>query len=508
MSKKLLSVLMCLAMLAGVLAAGGTFAFAGDTYNVGDTLYYGSYPQTDVTATLGSTLNSIGGTWTNADYGTSVNMRYKDVNYNGEKYRGVIFDAYRAIFGKGAGGGFQQDNGYIKGNIYWFKYEPLRWRVLDPSTGFILCDTAIDSQPFNYSSSESGSYYASNYAQSDIRAWLNADFYNTAFSEAEKSKIKTTALENTSAFSSDYDSASTNDKIFLLSWDEAKNSAYGFSSDPDTLDVVKRIKGTDYAKSQGLWYCKDGPYKNYAHWNLRTPWTTIFNCIVDYSGRMLEANVVNQTDIGICPAMKIQGMTAAAGLKSIAVKTMPTKTTYNLGEALNTAGLTLTATYSDGSTKTVTSGFTCTGFSSSTMGTKTVTVTYGGKTTTFYVKVIDSSKPAVDIRNFTANTTVDYKATVTFTAEVTNPVSGAAVHWFIDGKDEGTGDTYTVTKAKKSYNVQIRYIKDGSLLAESEIETVNVKTGFFAKLAAFFRSIFGKLPKIVQGYFDAELIDR
>ncbi|MCR4615147.1 MAG: leucine-rich repeat domain-containing protein [Clostridiales bacterium] len=119
-----------------------------------------------------------------------------------------------------------------------------------------------------------------------------------------------------------------------------------------------------------------------------------------------------------------------------------------------------------------------------------------------------SAKPTVNIRNFVANKTVDYKTTITFTSEVKNAVSGATVHWFIDGKDVGTGDTYTVTKAKKSYTVQAKYIKDGKVIAESGVESVNVKTGFFAKLAAFFKSIFGALPKVVQGYLGADVIEK
>lgn len=74
-------------------------------------------------------------------------------------------------------------------------------------------------------------------------------------------------------------------------------------------------------------------------------------------------------------------------LSSISVSKMPNKTTYEIGEALNTAGLALKLTYSDNSTTTVTSGFTVSGFSSATAGTKTVTVTYEGKTTTFTVAV-------------------------------------------------------------------------------------------------------------------------
>ncbi|MCR4615628.1 MAG: hypothetical protein K5756_05715 [Clostridiales bacterium] len=59
-----------------------------------------------------------------------------------------------------------------------------------------------------------------------------------------------------------------------------------------------------------------------------------------------------------------------------------------------------------------------------------------------------------------------------------------------------------MTKATKSFTVQVKYIKDGKTLAESGVEKVNVKTGFFAKLVAFFRMLFGSLPKVVQSYFD------
>ncbi|MCR4614696.1 MAG: hypothetical protein K5756_00905 [Clostridiales bacterium] len=84
-----------------------------------------------------------------------------------------------------------------------------------------------------------------------------------------------------------------------------------------------------------------------------------------------------------------------------------------------------------------------------------------------------------------------------------NPVAEGQIHWFIDGQDKGAGDSYTVTKATKSFALQVKYLKDGKALDESEIENVNVKTGFFAKLTAFFRSIFGKLPKVVQGFLNS-----
>ncbi len=78
-------------------------------------------------------------------------------------------------------------------------------------------------------------------------------------------------------------------------------------------------------------------------------------------------------------------------LQSIAVKTNPTKTTYTVGDTLNTAGLTLTAAYSDGATQTITNGFTCNPTKLDTTGFRTITVTYNGKTATFGVTVNPAS---------------------------------------------------------------------------------------------------------------------
>ena len=80
-----------------------------------------------------------------------------------------------------------------------------------------------------------------------------------------------------------------------------------------------------------------------------------------------------------------------ADLVSIAVTKKPTKAIYDIGEPLDTAGIVITATYSDGSTKTISaSSCTFTGFDSGSAGVKTVTVTYQRKTDTFNVTVRES----------------------------------------------------------------------------------------------------------------------
>ena len=87
---------------------------------------------------------------------------------------------------------------------------------------------------------------------------------------------------------------------------------------------------------------------------------------------------------------------AAITVTGISVERLPSKTSYITGESLDTSGLTIKVRYSNNTTETVTTGFTVSGFSSATAGTKTVTVSYSGKTTTFSVTVNAPSLPPQD----------------------------------------------------------------------------------------------------------------
>ena len=73
-------------------------------------------------------------------------------------------------------------------------------------------------------------------------------------------------------------------------------------------------------------------------------------------------------------------------VRRIWISTKPTKRTYRLGEEMDLTGMVVNATYSDGSSVAVTN-YTVSGYSATTVGTQTITVTFGGKTTTFEVTV-------------------------------------------------------------------------------------------------------------------------
>ena len=343
--KSLLALTLALIMVLGVAPiselAGVDWAslFApkaeaeGKTYKVGDIIEFGSYPQSKVTdSSLVSALNKASKKWVSYGYysGDGSNgsmkpggwMEYADFTYNGTKYRAVTFSQYRPYYtsySSSSGYTYQDDNGYTPNNIYYFKYEPLKWRVLDPSTGFVLCESIIDSQAYSntiyeYGTDENGTahwndaghtHYANDYATSSIRAWLNDDFYNTAFSSSQKASILTSELDN-KAYStsySEYDSETTYDKVFLLSYSEMQNTAYGFSS-----SSARQAKGTDYAKCQGLWVSSSNEC---SYQRLRSAGDfSRFTCSVSTVGELNYHYIwlVSDTDQGVRPALKISNL--------------------------------------------------------------------------------------------------------------------------------------------------------------------------------------------------------
>jgi hypothetical protein len=274
----------------------------------GGTYYFGTYPQSKVTdATLLSTLNAASGTlptsensqkWT--DYGYYISgsvssyMWYIDIENSGNEYRGVYFTSYRQYFThytSSTSHSWQDDNGYTTSSVYWFKYEPITWRVLDVQSNraFLMADLVLDSQEYHYSTSNrtigGSTVWANNYKESHIRSWLNDNFYNTAFTAEEKARIQTTTVDN-SAASTGYSTnsfacANTSDKVFLLSYAEATSATYGLST-----DASRQLKPSAYAQSQGV----RKTYSGNSGWWLRSP---------DYSYGAFIARNVSIIGIGI-----------------------------------------------------------------------------------------------------------------------------------------------------------------------------------------------------------------
>ncbi|CDA90610.1 uncharacterized protein BN710_00940 [Ruminococcus sp. CAG:563] len=362
-AKRILSTLLIVVMLIGVAPTGGidftlnAKAMDLSSYKVGDLIEFGSYPQSEVTDE--EILNGIKSVednykWIDYNYyaGTgnwddgnmkSVDgmMLYKDITYNGNTYRAVKINQYRPYWTcetSSASNSWQDDNGYYTNKVYYFKYEPLKWRVLDASTGLIVCDSAIDSQPYNnyilgadgqYWSDSNKKHYASNWEYSSLRAWLNNEFYNTAFSKTQQDRIKELTRENKSTYDSKYDSNPTSDKITLLSYDEVLNKDYGFNSSSEAYDTARQRKGTDYAKCQGLYVYNDSGsnYNRTSYWWLRSPDTSLNAGDVKVGGYMGGSFCINMTNEGVIPAFKFNPKSTICDVHEYkAVVTEPTCT--------------------------------------------------------------------------------------------------------------------------------------------------------------------------------------
>ncbi len=78
-------------------------------------------------------------------------------------------------------------------------------------------------------------------------------------------------------------------------------------------------------------------------------------------------------------------------LTNLDISKTATKTKYFAGERTDTSGLQLRATYNSGKSETVSSGFTVSPQTLTSVGTQTVTVSYGGRSVTYIVDVSESA---------------------------------------------------------------------------------------------------------------------
>ena len=208
--------------------------YRADYDREGDYIYFGEYPQTlksnDVTIT--STVDERG------------------------YFLGSDGFYYAKVTGTRNNGTFSTGSNVIGGSTYYFKVEPIRWRILkqDGEATLIFCDSIIEVQRYDDRSN--------NYAESEIRAWLTNTFYESVFADIQKELILTIAVDNSKASSGSSNFCeNTEDSVFLLSYLEVKS----FSVESRKLDT------TDYSRAKGV--AMETNSSNYGKglWWLRSP---------------------------------------------------------------------------------------------------------------------------------------------------------------------------------------------------------------------------------------------
>ena len=260
------------------------------TWTSGDQVLMGLYPQSlvmedDPALTALRTLEDPA---TFVSYGyysageVADYMRFLDTEVDGVRYRGVYMTDYRPYYtGLPAGpdASYIDDGGYALETVYWFRFDPIVWNVLDYHDGELLLNAArcLDAQPYQalYQGNRSNfsilgsDTLVNDWAASSIRSFLNDDFLHLAFTPEEQALIAVTRLDNrTTGYEPNakfqITQQDTEDQLFLLSYADLVNPGYGYpetasfdlAANGDSINdvpeaFVRRRSYTPYAAIQG-----------------------------------------------------------------------------------------------------------------------------------------------------------------------------------------------------------------------------------------------------------------
>lgn len=177
---------------------------------------------------------------------------------------------------------------YHRAKKSYFKYEPIKWRVIKCENGeaLLLSDIVLDKQKYNKRLKKVS------WEKSTLRKWLNKKFMNRAFSSSEQEAIRTTKVINEDNYYYKTDGGNdTLDKIYLLSLSETdEEKEYGFT---DSYGMT--IKYSNYAD-----LC------DYQYWWLRTPGEkNISAAAVDMSGEAYVGGGESDMELGIRPVLHL-----------------------------------------------------------------------------------------------------------------------------------------------------------------------------------------------------------
>ena len=168
--------------------------------------------------------------------------------------------------------------------------KPIEWIVMkkEGNQVLLLSKYVLDAKSYNKE------WEDVTWETSDIRQWLNNEFYTTAFNKAEKAKIQTslTKNEDNSKFGTSGGN-DTEDKVFLLSKKEAKTL---FSNNEERI-----AKATEYAEKSGVYVNEEKA----AWWWLRSPGTYSDDAAVVGNDGWVDGNgdSVHINSDGVRPAL-------------------------------------------------------------------------------------------------------------------------------------------------------------------------------------------------------------
>lgn len=199
---------------------------------------------------------------------------------------------------------FKDGTSVLKGEVYYFKVEPIKWKILSSmdDSALLLCEDIISNGPYIFQIEQDEEYPMSNSAIHEIKECLNNDLYNKAFNMLQKNAIRKTPIRH---HSSDKE---TNSKIFLPCREMVYNAAYGFvNTEYGSKTRCKEL--SDYCIATGGEMGLNTCPSRYGAWWLRASKRELNQGdlinIIDNYGELKVANI-NDNKIGVVPALIIE----------------------------------------------------------------------------------------------------------------------------------------------------------------------------------------------------------
>lgn len=212
------------------------------------------------------------------------------------------------------GNGNMMSNGQRMANNtqYYFRVQPIEWQVLTNSYngGKLLWPRKNLDRCLFYSSTSSrtingSTIYPNIYKYSELRAFLNGKYESG--DPQSKTYLNNGFLQRaftSSAQSSLLAAGPENDKVFVLSKEEATTESYGFNPKPSWAHFgLRMVRTTDYAKAKHVFQSKytDGKYES--NWWLRSPDSNSSKANFVGGDAVIGTTPVTNDTVGIVPAI-------------------------------------------------------------------------------------------------------------------------------------------------------------------------------------------------------------
>ena len=280
----------------------------------------GKYPQTYV----GDTMNAELEAWYTNQPVAETYTAYKGITTTSpyELNEPVVYNAYEYIDGntycqvpeadlRNSGAKtFNDGTTIVNGETYWFKVEPIQWRVLTQNytdtenttpVSYLLSEYVLSGNTtFNPSTSNTNcSHYSAE--TNALRPFLNEVFYADAFTTKEQALIAQRTLTDADldGTGSVGDIASTEKlNVFAPSYYDMIEADYGFNTSSGNQDKQRRASATDFAMANYA-YKTTSNYSDIHGLASSYYWTSSAASASDYAFRVYYFGYVSDSYVNI-----------------------------------------------------------------------------------------------------------------------------------------------------------------------------------------------------------------